>query len=127
MRNLLLLSIAMGLSACATMSVGTNQQITVNSEPSAARCELIREGVQVGIVSSTPNIILVERSSSDITVICSKDGWGNGAEVLVSQENKGATAANVIGTLGIGLLVDGATGALFSYPPSIMVALPPLD
>lgn len=130
MRNLLIFAFVMGLSACASVLEDRNQQITVSSTPAGATCKLIREGEQIGAVESTPNVVVVERNEQDITVICSKDGWGEGAEVLVASvadRDSLARYVNAYLSIGIGVLIDQATGALYRYPPSIMVSLPPLD
>lgn len=111
------------LGACASIVEGTDQSNSIDSDPTAARCVLERQDIQLGVVEPTPDALLVEKSPADINVTCTKDGWGTGSGVLEATFED-MTWGNIIfgGIIGVG--VDAATGASHSYPPSITVTLP---
>lgn len=125
MKRLLVLPLLCALGACASIVEGTDQSITVSSNPTKASCFLEREGAQIGTVDPTPGSVMVDKSSADITVICSKEGYEDGTGVLVSGF-EGWALGNVIfgGIVGVG--VDAASGALNNYPSTITVTLPKL-
>ena len=112
------------LGACASIVEGTDQSIAVSSHPSGAFCILEREGGQIGAVNPTPGTVRIEKSTEDITVLCSKPGYQDSIGVLVS-EFEGMTAGNLIFGGVVGLAVDAGSGAMYYYPPSIIVELPP--
>lgn len=112
------------LAGCASIVEGTDQTITVSSNPSGALCVLERGWGQIGVVNLTPGMVHVEKSSDEITVRCSKDGYHDGVGVLVS-EFEGMTAGNIIFGGIVGLAVDAGSGAMYYYPPSIVVTLQP--
>ncbi|MDE0342079.1 MAG: translation initiation factor 2 [Deltaproteobacteria bacterium] len=120
----LLVPAAALLGACASIVEGTDQSIAVSSHPSGAICILEREGGQIGVVNPTPGTVRIEKSTEDIMVRCSKPGYQDGIGVLVS-EFEGMTAGNIIFGGVIGLAVDAGSGAMYYYPSSIMVDLPP--
>ena len=124
MKKLLALPLLALLAGCATIVEGTDQSITVSSNPSAATCELRREGGQIGVVNPTPGTVWVEKSQNDIAVRCSKEGYRDGTGVLISSF-EGWTAGNIILGGVVGLAVDAGSGAMNSYPSSILVTLPP--
>jgi hypothetical protein len=120
----LLLGLAGFAAACSTIVEGTDQTVTVTSEPEGAVCELTREGLSVGAINPTPGSIEVDRSSDDITVKCDKDGYLTSIGELPS-EFEGMTLGNVIFGGIIGVIVDVSTGASSEYPESINVVMIP--
>ena len=112
------------LGACASIVEGTDQSVSVSSNPTGATCLLWREGGQIGVVNPTPGTVQVDKSREDITAHCTKDGYQDGVAVL-SSSFEGMTAGNVIFGGIIGLGVDAASGAMHTYPSSILVTLPP--
>jgi hypothetical protein len=60
------------LSSCATMTTGTNQSLSVTTEPEkGAVCELTNDK-GAWYVSNTPGTVTVNRAYGDLTVICKK-------------------------------------------------------
>lgn len=118
------LALALAATGCASIVEGTDQSVTVSSNPTEASCLLEREGAQIGAVNPTPGSVLVGKSSADITVTCSKAGYSDGVAVLASNF-EGMTLGNIIfgGIVGVG--VDAASGAMHTYPPAVTVTLPP--
>ncbi|MEQ9244480.1 MAG: hypothetical protein RLO21_00680 [Nitratireductor sp.] len=111
-------------SACSTIVEGTDQTVTVATDPSGAACELTRGGETVGVVNPTPGSILVDKSSDNISVICSKDGYQDASGTLTS-EFEGMTFGNILFGGIIGVAVDASSGAMNEYPSSVTVRLIP--
>ena len=126
MKKFLVLPLVALLPACASIVEGTDQSITVSSNPTAAACELERAGGQIGVVNPTPDTVIVQKSSDDISVRCSKEGHDDGIGVLTSSF-EGMTVGNIIFGGIIGLAVDAGSGAMHTYPSSIMVTLPQIS
>ncbi len=121
------------LSACATLVNGSSQNVTVSTIPPAASCTLDRVGARVGAISSTPGSVRLDKSKNDLSVTCSKDGFQT-ATVVKAPSFSGATFGNIIAGGVIGVVVDAASGANYSYPDDIRLdmaanplpSLPPL-
>lgn len=111
---------AMGLavSACASVIEGRSQQISVNTNPAGAECGFYREeGMRIATIQSTPGKSLVEKTKTDIWIVCVKLGYQQAA-YLNHSGVAGAAFVNIIGgifTLGIstviGVAVDSANGS----------------
>jgi hypothetical protein len=110
------------LTGCATIFSGKTQSITVDSSPSGARCELLRQGRVVGVVDPTPGSVMLEKTKHDIEVVCKKNGAEAG-KYYADSGIDGAVYANILlgGVIGWG--VDSAVGADNKYPEVINVSL----
>lgn len=125
LRKLLVIMVAaFGLPACATITSGTSQSLTVLTEPAGATCELQREGATVGVVNPTPGTVQVSKSQRDMTVRCTRAGHSPGVTTVAAQL-QGMTAGNILLGGVIGLGIDAASGAMSRYPENIRVVLPP--
>lgn len=122
--RLALLGAAALLSACASITKGTDQNVVVNTSPQGARCELMRDGSILTIVDPTPGTINISKSSEDIQIKCSKDGFQT-AQYVLESEAEAMTAGNVIFGGVIGLAVDAGTGAINKYDANITVVMQP--
>ena len=122
----LVLGLAGLVAACSTIVEGTDQTVTVTSEPEGAVCRLMREGEIVGAINPTPGSIEVDRSNDDITVKCDLDGYLTSIGVLPS-EFEGMTFGNILFGGIIGVVVDASTGAASQYPESINVVMIPAN
>jgi hypothetical protein len=109
------------LTSCASVTTGTNQSISVNTEPEkGATCELHNDK-GTWYVSSTPGSVVVHRAYSDLNIVCRKgEKTGN---TVVKSTTKGMAFGNILvgGIIGTG--VDMSTGAAYDYPTSISVLL----
>ena len=123
-RVALLAAGTIGLGACASITKGTTQSVSVTTEPPGATCELKRNNITVGIVNPTPGSIVVDKSKDNINVLCKKDEHENAGGTLVS-EFEGMTAGNIIFGGLIGLAIDASSGAMNQYPSSVLLVLPP--
>lgn len=112
------------LPACATITSGTSQNLTVLTEPTGATCTLMRGGTVIGVVNPSPGSVSVSKSSTDIAVSCTREGHSQGRNVVQAQF-QGMTAGNLLLGGVVGLAVDAASGAISRYPDSTIVILPP--
>ncbi|MDB5416465.1 MAG: hypothetical protein JWR10_4800 [Rubritepida sp.] len=113
-------------SACATITTGTSQSITVTSEPTQAICQVHREGLLVGAVNPTPGTLTVSRSSRDMTVRCERAGHQPGVAALPANF-QAMTLGNILFGGLIGLAVDASSGAISQYPAAVHVTMVPAD
>ncbi len=123
-RLLSLLMLAALLPACATITTGTTQNVSIITEPPGATCQLLRSGNMVAVVNPTPGTANVSKSGQDLAVNCTRPG-SMPAVQTVSSQFQGMTAGNILLGGFIGLAVDAASGAMAQYPPTITVILPP--
>lgn len=109
------------LTGCASIISGTSQDITINTTPSGADCQLIREGKVIGR-ALTPQTVQVERTKHDITVECTKAGYQK-ASVINESGSEGAVLGNILLGGGIGWAVDSARGADNEYQKTMSIGL----
>lgn len=118
------LGLAMAFSGCASIVEGTDQSVTVQTNPSGASCELKRDGSVIGVVNPTPGTVNVDKSKDDIAVLCKKDGYQDGSGAF-SSEFQGMTFGNILFGGIIGVAIDAGSGAMHEYPASVTVSLAP--
>lgn len=116
--------LSLSLAACATVTAGTSQDVSIISDPAGAECRIQRDGVSVGVVAPTPGKANVSRSRIDLSVTCVKASMEDGTEVIPSVL-QGGTVGNAIAGGLIGFAVDAASGANFNYPEVTIVPLAP--
>lgn len=115
------------VSACSTIVKGSDQSITMDTEPDGAHCVLSRDGTIVGAVGQTPGSTVVTKSNDDLTFVCKREGFIETSGIVESGAS-GWSAGNILfGILGggIGLVVDSASGAMHEYPETVHVTLIP--
>lgn len=113
-----------GVSACSSIVEGTDQNVTVVTDPAGASCTLSTQDGIVGVVNPTPGSITLEKSKNDVTVTCDKDGYQTAANSLNSSF-EGMTFGNLIFGGFVGLAVDASTGAMNKYPNTITIVMAP--
>ena len=110
-------------SGCASIVSGTTQEITFNSNPPDATCDIMRSGVNLQKVT-TPSVAIVQKTKYDLQVSCSKPGY-----VTTSVVDKSGVEPWIFGNLLfggiIGVIVDASTGAQNKYDTPVLVQLPP--
>lgn len=117
-------AMSFGLASCATLFEGTSQEIVINTNPAGASCSLMRSGLTIGTVQSTPGSVVVKKTKEDITIKCSRQGYEDVA--LVNKSGMaGASFANVLGygILPITVLVDSASGADNKYETEVSIQM----
>jgi len=125
-RTLSLIGLA-ALGACSTVVEGSDQPMTIVTEPSGAECSLLREGAVVGAVSKTPGSVVVSKSKNDLTLSCTVANHLK-TEQTIESGTSGWSAGNIIFGLlggGIGLVVDSASGAMNKYPETVQLVMTP--
>jgi hypothetical protein len=113
-------------SGCATLTKGTSQTVTVNTDPPGAVCTLTRDAKPLAVVNPTPGSISIAKSSGAIAVICKKDKFQDAAGTL-SSEFQAMTFGNILFGGLIGVVVDAASGATHEYPPLVTITLIPTE
>ena len=118
--------VALGIvaSACATVVGGTTQDVLVESQPPGAECKIDRVGATIGFVKATPGRVNVSRSKDDVIVSCTREGYEQSNEVLVSSFT-GATVGNLLLGGLVGVMVDAASGANNKYSDRVLIVLTP--
>lgn len=117
---------AVALGACATLTRGTNETVSIITDPPEASCALKRSGQIVGIANPTPATVTLEKSKDDVSIVCSKDGHFDGVHVL-SSTFQNMTFGNIVFGGFIGLGVDAASGAMHEYSDNVTVILIPKE
>jgi uncharacterized protein YceK len=118
---------ALLLSGCASIIDGRSEEMTINTNPPGAKCNLVRKDdeqkdEQLGSVNSTPGTIKIEKTKEDVTITCSKAGYENSTYINHSGID-GATYGNIaLGGL-IGWGVDSARGADNHYDSPVNLTL----
>ena len=98
----LLLAAAASVAGCATVATGTDDTVTVDTDPSGAVCRLSARGEPIAVVNPTPGSIGVPKSRADLNVACELDGH------LVSE---GVIASGVQAMTFGNVLLGGAQAA----------------
>lgn len=125
MKKLLIVAMGMAaLSGCATIVEGSDQSITVNTNPPGASCLLKRGGVTIAAVDPTPGSANVSKSKDPIGVQCSKDGFRT-AESGLSSDFEGMTLGNILIGGVVGVAIDAGSGAMNKYPEHVSVQMRP--
>src|SRR3546814_15893800 len=88
-------AIALALGGCATITKGSDQSVTVLTDPNGAQCTFDRDGMTLAVVNPTPGTVQIEKSKDTITVRCKKEGFFETAETLDS-EVQGMTFGNIL-------------------------------
>lgn len=108
------------LTACASMTSGTNQSLSVNTTP-PSDCSLSNDKGTWYV--TTPGTVTVNRAYGDMTVNCKKGDLI--ATNIVKSSVKPILAGNIIWLWGIiiGVSIDMITGAAYDYPNPIKMPL----
>ena len=119
-----LFSIAVLGTGCATLTKGSSQTVTVNTDPSGAMCTMTRDAKPVAVLNSTPGSVPVEKARGSIAVLCKKQGYQDAAGEL-APEFQAMTLGNILFGGIVGVVVDAASGAMNQYPESVTISLIP--
>jgi hypothetical protein len=111
-------------SACASITQGTTQSVTVTTEPPGASSAIQREGQQLAVVNPTPGSVTLDKSSRALSVRCERPGYA-AAVTSVPSSIQAMTAGNLVLGGVVGLAVDAASGAMHQYPSNVSLTLPP--
>jgi len=133
-----LLSVSMLGSGCASIVSGHNQSVSVETRSkegqavASAKCKLTNNKGTWFVTS--PGSVVVSRSFEDLLINCEKENQAPGV-ASVKSSTKAMAFGNILfgGVIGAG--VDVATGAAYDYPTMITVLMgekisvdaPPVD
>ena len=112
MKNLLLiLSVLIFISSCATIMTGKTQEITFDSEPQGAEVT-----VNGRVIGKTPTTIQLDKKK-DQTVSFKLEGYKTQTRTLETKVNTWFMGNIVLGGF-IGSTTDGITGGMHEYSPN---------
>jgi hypothetical protein len=112
------------LAGCATITKGTQQTITISTDPAGAVCNLTRDAKPLAVVNPTPGSIPIEKAMGSISILCKKPGYLDAAGALASEFQAWTFGNIILGGL-IGIAVDAASGAMHEYPAMVTITLEP--
>lgn len=118
------------LSACASITEGTTQDISVVTNPAGATCVFERQGMNIGMIVSTPATLNIPKRKYDVTIKCNKPGYQE-ASYLNHSGLTAVIAANVatdlLLTAGLSSIIDSSTGADNKYDSAVNITLIPVQ
>lgn len=118
-RRLITVSSLIALSACASATKGSTQEVTFyTTGAESAICFIEQEGYRQRIW--VPQRVHVARSSHDMTVTCAAPGNREKTIVVGSKVNN-SPVVNAWNGVAPGMAVDYETGAMFSYPDTVEI------
>lgn len=123
LRSFVLLGL-LSATGCASIVEGTDQTVTVTTDPTGALCELERDGGVIAVVNPTPGSALIDKSKDDINVRCEKHGYQAAVSPMASSF-QGMTFGNILFGGLIGVAIDAGSGAMHEYPAQVVVRLAP--
>jgi hypothetical protein len=117
----MVLSTAILLAGCATITKGTDQQVSIDTPGhTGAICTLSSKGIGQRQINA-PTTVELPKSKHDIAVSCVKGCYkGSG---VISSNIEGMTAGNVLLGGVVGLGVDSASGAMNHYNANNQIAM----
>ncbi len=113
------------LSGCASIVSGTEQDITIDSNPKGAECVLVRDNKTLREVN-TPETIRISKLKHDIYATCNLDGFHE-STAHINSGTQGSVFGNILLGGGIGWAVDSARGADNKYPEVVTITMVPLS
>ncbi len=108
---------------CATMEDGFYDKVAIDSNAKNAYCTVAQDGAGLVDAVVTPGDLLVRRKrEAKLTVTCRRDGYKETQMVLepvlppsTDVTNTGRSISGFLLSAGIGVIVDSASGANYSY------------
>lgn len=122
MKRLLVLPAVILLASCASIIEGSTQTLNVSTSPSyASKCTL--KGSDYTREFSAPGTVDVPKSKYPVVITCTpENGSAAGTAKVLSDIGAWGYGGAVAG-VGVGAVVDSATGASNKYPDNITIPL----
>ena len=127
MRILKMMALLGGLAVvagCATITTGSDDLVTIDTDPSGAVCKLTRGDKQIGVINPTPGSLEVPKSQHDLTVRCEREGYLV-TEGTIESGFQAMTLGNALFGGLIGIAIDAASGAMTKYEEGVKITLIP--
>lgn len=119
-KHIILLTSSFVLTSCASIIEGSSQEVAVSlAGADSAQCTAV--SAEKTVEFTAPTTITIHKSYYPAEVTCSADGQTGSVKVLADVANWGYGGA-ILG-VGVGAVVDSATGAAFEYPEEILVTM----
>ena len=106
-----LAAVVLSSTGCATLTKGTSQTVTINTDPHGAMCTLTRDAKPLAVINPTPGSMPIEKGKGTVAVLCKKAGYLD-AEGAMASEFQAMTFGNILFGGLIGVVVDAASGAM---------------
>lgn len=110
------------LCGCASILDSRTQEISIDTDPTGAACKLLRSGTVIGEIEKTPSQVTVRKSTHDIVIVCSKDGYQQTSYIDEADVSTGSVASSIIGG-GLGWAVDSTTGTANKYDSKVLIKM----
>jgi hypothetical protein len=123
---IVLATISLAVTGCASIIEGTTQEISINTNPAGADCALKRQDQVIARVNPTPGAATIKKTKYDIMVYCDKAGYQQ-ATFFNKSGGAGATWGNIVAGGGIGWAIDSASGADNKYDSPVNISLVPVQ
>ena len=117
---LFVLCAPLGLASCSTVTEGSTQQIsfkTVGADNASCDVQLGTNNYLYNV--RPPQTIWVQKTRKPIFVSCVAPG-NRMAKTTIESEFAGSSSLNFLNA-GLGMIVDGESGALHKYPDEIII------
>ena len=121
--TLLLVGLAL-LPGCSTLINGSSQSVSVATAPAGAACAVDRAGERLGLVGMTPGNLTISKSTNDLVVTCDKEGYQQ-ARLVQPPKFVATTFGNLLAGGVVGIVIDAASGANYTYPTEMHIELAP--
>jgi hypothetical protein len=114
------------LSGCASVLCGPQQQVSINSRPAGAEVIIYNARGDIVAERTTPCVAKLDRRSPDYmesanyVVLIRKEGYAPVQIPLSGVVNRAYFANIIFG--GLGLIIDPATGSMWTLSPSAVNA-----
>ena len=114
------------VTGCASITSSSSQSLaveTVNKEKvpvMAAHCKLSNDKGHWNV--TTPETVTIQKSGSDLIVICEKPGHEAGTVRAISRAGAGMWGNVILGG-GVGAIIDHNKGTAYNYPSVITVVM----
>ena len=120
LKTLLVITLFLGLSNCASITQGTNQVISFSIDPIDAKCSVVnKDNATIGTVSGKSNLLQVSKGAGDLIASCSADNYEPNTTRI-------ASTTQTAGVLGIAIdfgITDMLTGAMWKYPDHVAIVM----
>lgn len=110
------------LSGCSSILDSRTQEITVSTDPAGANCKLLRSGTIIGQIDQTPGKITVRKSTYDLVVVCTLDGYLPASRINEADVSSESVVSSIIGG-GIGWAIDSTTGTANQYDGTVTIKM----